>query len=250
MGPVIYFQTTGTQTIRIQPREDGLSIDQIVLSSTNYLNISPGFLMNDGTILPKSGSAPPSRLSDVVIWASDIPTNGIIGNWAKIYDATAAGQIAIRNPDEGAGKLAAAQASPGSYFEMSFNAQAGVGYRLWIRGKADSDSPYNDSIYVQFSGSVDSSGVAANRIGTTAATVVNLEDCSGCGLSRWGWQDNGWGVGVMGPVIYFQATGTQTIRIQPREDGLSIDQIVLSPQTYFNTSPGSLSNDNTIVPKN
>jgi hypothetical protein len=133
---------------------------------------------------------------------------------------------------------------------MTFTAQAGVGYRLWVRGKADNDSPYNDSIYVQFSGSRDSSGAAAYRIGTTSATVVNLEDCSGCGLSAWGWQDNGWGIGVMGPLIYFQSTGTQTIRIHAREDGLSIDQIVLSPQRYFTSSPGSLMNDNTIVPRN
>jgi hypothetical protein len=51
----------------------------------------------------------------------------------------------------------------------------------------------------------------------------------------------------MGPVIYFQTTGVQTIRIQTREDGFSIDQIVLSPSTYLNSSPGALKNDNTIL---
>jgi hypothetical protein len=76
---------------------------------------------------------------------------------------------------------------------------------------------------------------------------MNLEDCGGCGLSGWGWQDNGWGVGVLGPVIYFQTTGVQTIRIQTREDGFSIDQVVLSPSTYLNSSPGALKNDNTIL---
>src|SRR6185436_8857863 len=79
-------------------------------------------------------------------------------------------------------------------------------------------------------------------------TEINLEDCSGCGLSGWGWQDNGWGVGVLGPQIFFQSTGTHTIRIQGREDGVSIDQIVLSPGTYLNTSPGALKNDNTVLP--
>ncbi|HEX8184541.1 MAG TPA: hypothetical protein VF747_07310, partial [Blastocatellia bacterium] len=75
------------------------------------------------------------------------------------------------------------------------------------------------------------------------------EDCSGCGLRGWGWQDNGWGVGVMGPLIYFQTTGAQTIRVQVREDGLSIDQIVLSPATYLNASPGALKNDIVILPR-
>jgi hypothetical protein len=53
----------------------------------------------------------------------------------------------------------------------------------------------------------------------------------------------------MGPVIYFAATGPQTIRIQQREDGLSIDQIVLSPSTWLNTSPGALKNDATVIGK-
>src|SRR5205085_3895571 len=81
------------------------------------------------------------------------------------------------------------------------------------------------------------------------STEYNLEDCSGCGLSGWGWQDNGWGVGVMGPHLYFATSGTHTLRVQPREDGLSLDQIVLSPATYLSTSPGALKNDTTILPK-
>jgi hypothetical protein len=76
-----------------------------------------------------------------------------------------------------------------------------------------------------------------------------LEDCASCGVSGWGWQDNGYGAGVMGPLIHFAASGPQTIRIQTREDGLSIDQIVLSPETYVNSAPGALKNDTTIVPK-
>jgi hypothetical protein len=132
---------------------------------------------------------------------------------------------------------------------MTFNAEAGRAYRLWIRGKADNNSWANDSVFVQFSASVTSSGTSTYRIGSTSAAEMNLEDCSGCGLSGWGWQDNGWGVGVMGPVIYFQTTGVQTIRIQTREDGLSIDQIVLSPSTYLNNSPGTLQNDTVILPR-
>ena len=62
---------------------------------------------------------------------------------------------------------------------------------------------------------------------------MNLEDCSGCGLSGWGWQDNGWGVGVLGPEVVFASSGTQRIRVQTREDGFTIDQIVLSPQRYL-----------------
>jgi hypothetical protein len=67
------------------------------------------------------------------------------------------------------------------------------------------------------------------------------------GLSGWGWQDNGYGAGVLGPLVSFANTGRQTIRIQTREDGLRIDQIVLSSATYLTTAPGALKNDSTIL---
>jgi hypothetical protein len=152
-------------------------------------------------------------------------------------------------PDSGMAKLNTALANPAHFFEMTFYAQAGVAYRLWIRGKAENDYWGNDSVFVQFSDSVDGSGNPVFRIGTSDGTPINLEDCSGCGLQGWGWQDNGWGVGVLGPLIRFATTGVHTIRIQVREDGLSIDQIVLSPQTYLQNSPGSLKNDSTVLPR-
>jgi hypothetical protein len=52
---------------------------------------------------------------------------------------------------------------------------------------------------------------------------------------------------VLGNPIVFERTGVQTIRIQPREDGLLIDQIVLSPQKYLTVSPGLLKGDTTVV---
>ena len=81
----------------------------------------------------------------------------------------------------------------------------------------------------------------------TASAEFNLESCSGCGVSNWGWEDNGWGRGAMGPQVFFQASGPQRLRIQTREDGLSIDQVVLSPDRYLNSSPGALKNDTTIL---
>jgi len=117
-----------------------------------------------------------------------------------------------------------------------------------LRGKAQGNSYNNDSVYVQFSGSVTSSGLPINRIQSAEGVPVVLEDCAACPLSGWGWQDNGYGAGVLGPPLYFIA-GPQTIRIQAREDGISIDQIVLSPDLYFTTAPGAVRNDNTILTK-
>jgi hypothetical protein len=151
------------------------------------------------------------------------------------------------NVDQGAAKITTASANPADYFEMTFDAPASTAFRLWLRGRATNDYWSNDSVFVQFSDSASANGAAAYRIGTTTAADVNLEACSGCGLSGWGWQDNGWGTGVLGPLVYFAHSGTHTIRVQPREDGLAIDQIVLSPARFLNQAPGATKNDSTIV---
>jgi hypothetical protein len=188
-----------------------------------------------------------SSVQDVVLYAADAPVPQ--GGWVIEPDATAANGRRIRHPDAGAAKLAAPLASPTHFFELTFTAQAGVPYRLWMRSKAEANYWGNDSVFVQFDGAATSTGTPQFRIGTTSGTPINLEECSGCGLSGWGWEDNGWGRGVLGPLIYFQQTGTQRIRIQTREDGLSVDQIVLSPQRYLTAAPGAIKNDTTIVPK-
>jgi endonuclease/exonuclease/phosphatase family metal-dependent hydrolase len=141
-----------------------------------------------------------------------------------------------------------AAASPASYFELTFTPQAGRAYHLWIRSKAQNNSWTNDSVYVQFSGSVTSSGAATYRIGTASAAMYSLEEANSMGESGWGWQDNGFGLNVLGSPIYFSGT-TQTIRVQAREDGISIDQIVLSTTKYATASPGAGKNDATILPE-
>lgn len=272
LGSDIYFQSSGLQTIRIQEREDGLSLDQIILSPSTYLSSSPGSMKNDGVILtafsgtptstptptptptpiptptPTPAPPPPSSASEVVIWASNVPSTSLRGSWIRESSASAAGQVALRNPDAGAGKITTALVSPTNYVDISFNAVAGTAYRLWLRGRAEGNYWGNDSVFVQFSGSMTApTGSAAYRIGTSSAMEVNLEDCSGCGVSGWGWQDNGWGVGVLGPLVYFQTSGNQTLRIQTREDGFSFDQIVLSPSRYLLSAPGALMNDGVIL---
>jgi len=75
-----------------------------------------------------------------------------------------------------------------------------------------------------------------------------LQACTTAIDHGWGWTDNGWcGLGAN---VFFKATGTHTIRVQVREDGLSIDQIVLSPITYLATAPGKAIDDTTILPAN
>ena len=148
-----------------------------------------------------------------------------------------------RRRSEGDGSLG----HPADFFEMTFQADAGRPYRLWIRAKAASNHWANDSVHVQFSDTVTARGAPQFRIGSPSAAEVNLEDCSSCGVAGWGWQDNGYGAATLGPELRFATSGTHTIRVQVREDGLGIDQIVLSAARFLTSSPGSLKNDSTIL---
>src|SRR5437867_13277802 len=184
--------------------------------------------------------------SDIVLYASKASLRS--GTWRVARDSSAAGGYAMANPNLGAPRVAAPLAKPANYFQLSFPAYAAKAYHLWIRGKAAGNSTNNDSVYVQFSDSVTSSGSAINRIGTSSGMAVILQACTAAADHAWGWTDNGWcGLGAN---VFFQTTVTHTIRVQVREDGLSIDQIVLSPITYLATAPGKAIDDTTILPAN
>jgi hypothetical protein len=150
----------------------------------------------------------------------------------------------VWHPNANAPKLGEALASPDDRMEMGFLADPTQEYKLWIRLKAEGDSWANDSVFVQFTGAQDASGRAVYEIGTTSALAVNLEECSNCGESGWGWEDDGWGaVNRNGVVLRFPEGGPQTIRIQTREDGVSIDQVVLSSAKYKVARPGAAKDD-------
>jgi hypothetical protein len=242
LGPLVYF-TEGPQKIRIQVREDGLSIDQIVLSPEKYLTSSPGALKNDTTILASAPQTSTST-SEIVLLGKD--ASRLAGKWSFLPDTAAAGGVAVGSPDAGAAKPSEASASPANCVEFTFQVEAGRKYRLWLRGRADRDSWANDSVFVQFSNTINA-GAPAWRIGTTDSLFVNLEDAANAGLSGWGWQDNGYGASVLGPLVTFATSGTQTVRIQTREDGFRIDQVVLSSERFVLSAPGALKNDATIL---
>jgi hypothetical protein len=88
----------------------------------------------------------------VVLYASE---GTLVGSYQVVSDGTAAGGARLHNPDAGAAKLSNAQASPGTYVELQFTAQAGTAYRLWIRGRAQNDDPFNYSVFVVFKDFVD-----------------------------------------------------------------------------------------------
>jgi hypothetical protein len=89
----------------------------------------------------------------------------------------------------------------------------------------------------------------AYPINSTSGLLVNLAtDGTGGSLGGWGWQNGAYWL-AQPATIAFAASGSHTLRIQVREDGVQLDQIVLSPTTYLTTPPGSHTNDSTIVVK-
>jgi hypothetical protein len=154
----------------------------------------------------------------------------------------------VDTPDTGWTAVDAPLPMPAHYVEISFDAAASTTYQIWLRLRGAADSKWNESVWVQFDQAVDGAGSPLWGIGTSSGLLVNLENCTGCGIAGWGWQDNGWWTGQTARVR-FAVGGRQTLRVQVREDGVSFDQIVLSPVTWLSKAPGALRNDTTIVPK-
>jgi hypothetical protein len=200
-------------------------------------------------VVSGSGEPPPPPAPEIVLYASDVASGNVHGNWSYISDPSAAAGIRLSNADLGAAVVNNPLAAPADYFDVTFEAQAGVRYRLWLRMNPAANSKWNDSVYVQFSGSVNGSGSPIYRTGTTQGLLVNLATTSGAAeLNGWGWQNRAYWLSDTGEV-WFATSGTQTMRVQIREDGVSIDQIVISPQQYLTSPPGPVGGDSTIVPK-
>jgi hypothetical protein len=192
---------------------------------------------------PPDETSDPNGASEIVLYASS--ATNIRGNWAKATSSGAAGGSAMRSVDQGWSAANAPLASPAHAFDLRFDALADTPYRIWLRLRATSNSKWNDSAWVQFSGAL-VNGDPGYRIGTTSALLVNLEQCSTCGVSGWGWVNSAYWL-RQATRITFAESGTKTIRIQTREDGVEIDQVVLSAERFFSGRPGATKNDTRIL---
>ncbi|MGE3275490.1 MAG: carbohydrate-binding protein [Vicinamibacterales bacterium] len=190
-------------------------------------------------VIPRLHAAP----AEIVLSAVD--ASHLHGHWTRVADSDTADGVRLATPDEGWANTAGAVGSPANYVEYTFAAAADTPYRVWVRLRADGDSKYNDSVFLQFSDAIDGTGAPLYRIGTTDALLVNLLSCTGCG-SGWGWKDGAYWLSQPS-TIRFATSGPQTLRLQTREDGVQVDEIVLSPGAFLTTAPGAASGDQTPV---
>jgi hypothetical protein len=185
--------------------------------------------------------------SEIVLYSSEASV--VRGNWVADMSSGAAGGRSMRSEDRGFSSPDAASASPSNFFEMTFDAPSATTYRVWLRLRAANRSTSNDSVWVQFSDATNTTGRAAYRIGTTSGMLVNMARCLDCGPSDWGWQNTAYWLSQE-THLRFASAGKHTIRVQTREDGVEVDQIVLSASNYLSKAPGPIVNDKTILSRN
>jgi hypothetical protein len=236
-------------------RRDGVAVsDQPTVS---LCDLTPGRYVFSVTVRDGRGGVTKDSVTvtiepikEIVLWAADAATRG---RWTLVGDATAAGGVRVWDANVGGPKVTTPMLNPPNQFTLRFFADPTQVYKLWIRLKADGNSFANDSVWVQFTGAANLAGVQKYQTGTTAGLAVSLEECSGCGVADWGWEDDGWGApNTNGVLLRFPQSlnpdrDPQTILIQTREDGVSIDQIVLSAEKYLTARPGTAKRDATIL---
>ena len=246
LGPVDFDTPKTKKTLTLPALMPGTTYYWYIVSKTmaGMTNAGPVWSFTTKGTPPAPPPPPPGAVTEV-IWAADVPPANVVGLWSFLDDPTAAGGTALWNPDKGKSKISPALAAPANYFEVTFNAMAGVPYHMWVRMRAQANSLNNDAVTAQFNDSLDAFGSATYRIGTPSGAEFVLQDGASGSISGWGWADNGFG--NFGPDIYFQTTGPHTLRIQQRNDGTLVDQIVLSPDTYTRTVPGLGKYDTTIL---
>jgi hypothetical protein len=238
----------GWNRLTVALREDGVEFDQIVLSPARYLTQPPGSVKNDTTILGPDGTPAPSEpggdATSLVMYAADAD---LIEGFVLVNDATAADGRKLSSADHGWSSTEVVPSpaiAPHAGFSFSVP-QAGA-YRLWLRMRGQGDSKFNESVWVQFSHAT-RNGAPVYRWQSSHGLLVNLEDCSNCGIQGWGWQDNSWWLNQSALVDLL--AGTQHLYILVREDGVEFDQVVLSREKFVSTPPGPLKSDNTILPR-
>jgi hypothetical protein len=202
--------------------------------------MTPRLLLVCVLLLSISSRGSGAATADIVIHASDVSH---FTGMSLVSDSTAAGGRKLSTKDAGwasTERPAAASAAPTASF--AFDVPETGDYRVWLRLRGRDDSKFNESVWVQFD-----NASAVYRWGTNSGLLVNLENCSNCGIQGWGWQDNSWWLNQ--PSVVRLSAGVHYIYVSVREDGVEFDQIVLSPATYFTTAPGPVKNDGTILPK-
>jgi hypothetical protein len=126
--------------------------------------------------------------TDIVIHARDIPASALHGSWSTASDPTAADGTKLVTSGSGFATTEVALASPAHYVDVTFTAQAGIPYAVWLRLNALNDNKFNDSVWVQFS-DASANGAPSIRSIPGRACALSGDRRDRVSLDGWGWQN-------------------------------------------------------------
>ncbi len=164
-----FFQRDGTHTVRIQSRQEGVSLDSMLLNPYPELDeLLLSKRVDEIETFLQAGCVPERYSGLVVLWLPAAAQQRCHGKWKKAPDPGALRGARVDDLPARNSWRYQPVVEPVDYFELDFEARRNVRYRLWMRMKAFKGNPRTDSVYVQFSDAIDNGGRQRYRIGKPA----------------------------------------------------------------------------------
>jgi len=164
---VVVFPTTGRRRVRIVRREDGVGFEEIRLVPAAQ-DAHDGRGRRLGPLGRRMMREPRHVPGEIVIRASQVRDADVKGGWKKM--PTTEGVTLFSVPDAGLTQTWV-DPSPESYFEAELDAVEGTAYHVWVRVMSANDQGTSDSLFVQFTDSLNVDGRPDYRIGEAVPEV-------------------------------------------------------------------------------
>jgi hypothetical protein len=179
-----------------------------------------------------AGAAPAKKAPEIVVYASDVPRNGLY-EMEVWKDAASPGGKMIGLTNHGDELDPPPENDPNVRFKVKV--QAGVPYRCWIHmkvGKPKGKSQAN-MVHVQFTEAVDAAGQPTLKPGTRSFLRLRGPEREG-----WVWVDRDMAdAESAAPLVTFKTGGEVQVRVQAGMEGVGFDQFVLSPARFLDKPP-------------
>lgn len=173
-----------------------------------------------------------STASDVVVYASELPRSAL-SEFRFWDDPASPGGKSVGYPNNGDILDPPPENDPHVTFRVKV--ERGVPYRCWVHMKvgAPKGKAKANKVFVQFSDAVDKAGKEVLRPGTGSYLTAKGPEREG-----WTWVScDAVPPAASENLVSFRTGGEVTVRIQGGEEGVSFDQVVLSPARFLDKPP-------------
>ena len=183
-----------------------------------------------GVLSTRAGGQKPTPQSpppEVVVYASDLPTNAL-SEFDAWSDPASPGGRMVGLPNSGDELDPPPENDPHVTFQV--RVERGVPYRCWIHMKVGAPKGKSQAnvLWVQFSDAVDQANKEVFKPGTGSYLTAR-------GPTREGWT---WvGCESSESLVHFRTGGEVTVRVQAGMEGVGFDQFLLSPARFLKHPP-------------